>query len=346
VTTLRIGREIGNGHAPFVIAELSANHLGSFDRAIAIIDAAADAGCDAIKLQTFTPATMTLDSAEGDFYIADGPWAGRSLWSLYGEAHTPWEWHEGLFAHGARRGLSVFSSPFDEDAVERLDRLGAPAFKIASFELGDLELIEAAARTNKPVVLSTGMSSEAEVAEAVDTARTHGNGGVAILHCISGYPAPIEQTNLRRLDSLRAHGTVVGISDHSPGATVPIAAVARGAAIIEKHLTLARSDGGPDAGFSLEPSEMAEVVRGCRLAWQALGDGSATRSAVEQGNRKFRRSLYAVAPIEVGEPLTRANVRAIRPGLGLSPRELPRVLGKTARVAIDRGTALSWELLK
>jgi N-acetylneuraminate synthase len=343
---VRIGRPIGADQPPFVIAELSANHLRSLERALAIIDAAADAGCDALKLQTFTPATMTLDTTAGEFSIHDGVWAGRSLWDLYDEAQTPWEWHAQLFARGAARGMVVFSTPFDEDAVERLDALGAAAFKIASFELGDLELIAAAARTHKPVILSTGMASDAEVAEAVETARSHGNGGVALLHCISGYPAPIEQTNLRRLDALHVHGAVVGISDHSPGAIVPIAAVARGATIIEKHLTLRRSDGGPDAGFSLEPAEMAEVVRGARLAWQALGDGSAKRPAVEKDNRKFRRSLYAVASIAPGEPLTRSNVRAIRPGFGLPPRELPQVLGRAARVSIASGTPLSWELLQ
>jgi pseudaminic acid synthase len=341
-----IGRPIGAGHPPFVIAELSANHLGSLERAHAIIDAAAAAGCDAVKLQTFTPAAMTLAAADGDFHIADGPWRGRSLWDLYDEAHTPWDWHPRLFAHGAARGVIVFSTPFDEDAVERLDRLGAPAFKVASFELVDLELIACAARTGKPVILSTGMASDAEIVEAVDTARSHGAGGIALLHCVSGYPAPIEQTNLRRLDALARHDTVIGISDHSPGAVVPIAAVARGAAIVEKHLTLARADGGPDAGFSLEPAEMAEVVRGVRQASGALGDGSPRRPAVEAGSRRFRRSLYAVDDIAPGEPLTRGNVRSIRPGFGLAPRELPVVLGRRARIAIARGTALAWEMIE
>lgn len=343
--TLTIGRAIGAAQPPFVIAELSANHLGSLERALAIVDAAADAGCDALKLQTFTPAAMTLESSSGDFHIADGPWQGRSLWDLYDEAHTPWDWHAPLFARGAARGLVVFSSPFDDQAVAQLDRLGAPAFKIASFELVDLDLIACAARTGKPLIMSTGMASDAEIAEAIDTARSHGNGGVALLHCVSGYPAPIEQTNLRRLDAIALHGTVVGISDHSPGAVVPIAAVARGASIVEKHLTLRRADGGPDAGFSLEPEEMAEVVRGARLAWSALGDGSARRPAAEDGSRRFRRSLYAVADIAQGEALTRGNVRSIRPGFGLPPRELPAVIGKRARIAIARGTPLAWEML-
>jgi len=341
-----IGRPIGAGHPPFVIAELSANHLGSLARAHAIIDAAADAGCDAIKLQTYTPDAMTLAVSHGDFHIADGPWQGQSLWELYDEAHTPWDWHAELFAHGAARGLVVFSSPFDEPAIERLDRLGAPAFKIASFELVDLELIARAARTRKPVILSTGMASDDEIAEAVDTALRNGAAGVALLHCVSGYPTPIAETNLRRLDALARHDTVVGISDHSPGAIVPIAAVARGASVIEKHLTLARADGGPDGAFSLEPAEMAEVVRGAKLAFAALGDGSARRPAAESGSRKFRRSLYAVEDIAPGEPLTRSNVRSIRPGFGLPPRVLPTVLGRRAKQAIVRGTALAWEMIE
>ena len=340
-----IGRKVGGGERPFVIAELSANHLGSLERALAIIDAAADAGCDAVKLQTFTPASMTVESSTGDFHIPDGPWQGRSLWDLYAEAHTPWDWHPTLFEHGAARGMVVFSTPFDEVAVERLDALGAPAFKIASFELVDLALIEAAARTNKPLIMSTGMASDDEVAEAIDVARSHGSGGVALLHCVSGYPAPIEQTNLRRLDTLATLVDVVGISDHSPGAIVPIAAVARGAAIIEKHLTLARSDGGPDAGFSLEPAEMTDVVRGARAAWEALGDGSAKRPAVEAGSRRFRRSLYAVADIAAGESFDRTNVRSIRPGFGLPPRELPSVIGRRARASIVKGTPLAWALI-
>jgi N-acetylneuraminate synthase len=344
--TIGPGRVVGDGHPPFIIAELSANHLGRLDRALAIIDAAADAGCDALKLQTFTPASMTLDSERADFHIADGPWQGRSLWDLYDEAHTPWAWHAQLFAHGAARGLLVFSTPFDEESIARLDALGAPAFKIASFELVDLELIAAAAKTGKPLIMSTGMASDAEVDEAIETARSHGDGGVALLHCVSGYPTPPEQSNLRRLDALRAqHAVVVGISDHSPGALVPIAAVARGAALVEKHLTLARADGGPDAGFSLEPAEMAEVVTGCRTAFRALGDGSPARPKAEDGSRQFRRSLYATADIAPGQPLTRDNVRSIRPGLGLPPRALPEVLGRPAKVSIARGTPLAWELI-
>jgi pseudaminic acid synthase len=339
------GTLVGPDHPPFIVAELSANHLGSLERAHAIVDAAADAGCDALKLQTFTPGAMTLEMSEGAFAIADGPWQGRTLWDLYDEAHTPWEWHAELFAHGATRGLQMFSTPFDEESVERLDKLGAPCFKIASFELVDLELIAAAASTGKPIIMSTGMASEAEIAEAVDTARSHGAGGIVLMHCVSGYPTPPEQTNLRRLDALIPFCDVLGISDHSPGAAVAIAAVSRGACMVEKHLTIKRSDGGPDAGFSLEPNEFAEVVAGCKTAWAALGDGTAARPKAEAGSRQFRRSLYASADIAVGEPLTRANVRSIRPGHGLPPRELPSLLGRLARTAITRGTPLAWELI-
>ncbi len=343
---LRIGSVlVGADHPPFVIAELSANHLRSLPRALAIIDAAAAAGCQAIKLQTFTPGAMTLDAPMEGFTIVGGPWSGRTLWDLYDEAHTPWAWHAPLFERAAERGMIAFSTPFDEEAIERLDRLGAPAFKIASFELVDLELIACAARTGKPLIMSTGMASDDEVGEALEVARTHGAGGIALLHCVSGYPTPIAATNLRRLDALAAHGTVIGISDHSPGSVVPTAAVARGATLVEKHLTLARADGGPDAGFSLEPAEMAEVVRHTRLAWEALGDGSARRPAIEAENRKFRRSLYAVADIAPGALLSRDNVRSIRPGFGLAPRELPTVLGRVAKVAIPRGTPLAWALL-
>ncbi|HEY1548748.1 MAG TPA: pseudaminic acid synthase [Kofleriaceae bacterium] len=339
------GTLVGPNQPPFIVAELSANHLGSLERAHAILDAAADIGCDALKLQTFTPASMTLDVREGAFAIADGPWQGRTLWDLYAEAHTPWEWHAELFAHGTARGLHMFSTPFDEESVERLDKLGAQIFKIASFELVDLELIAAAASTGKPLIMSTGMASEAEIAEAVDTARSHGAGGIVLMHCVSGYPTPPEQTNLRRLDALIPFCDVLGISDHSAGSTVPIAAVSRGACMVEKHLTLKRSDGGPDAGFSLEPNEFAEVVRGCKTAWAALGDGTSARPKAEAGSRQFRRSLYAAADIAAGEPLTRSNIRSIRPGHGLPPRELPSLLGRIARTTITRGTPLAWELI-
>ncbi len=341
---IELGRPVGPGHPPWIVAELSANHLGDLARAHAIVDAAAAAGCDAIKFQTFTPASMTLAGDGPGFRIERGPWAGRTLWDLYDEAHLPWAWHAELFAHARAVGLVPFSTPFDPDAVTALAGLGPLVWKIASFEAGDDELIAACAATGRPIILSTGMASDDEVAHAVAAARAHGGRDLILLHCVSGYPTPPEQMNLRRLATL-ARFAPVGLSDHSPGAVVPIAAVALGACVIEKHLTLARADGGPDAGFSLEPDEMAEVVRGCRAAWAALGDGGAARPPVEAESRGFRRSLYAVADIAVGEPLSRANVRAIRPGYGLAPRHLGELLGRPARVAIARGTPLAWELV-
>jgi pseudaminic acid synthase len=337
-------RRIGVDEPPYVIAEMSANHLGELDRAFAIVEAAAAAGADALKLQTYTADSMTLASDERGFRIEDGPWKGRSLHGLYEEAHTPWEWHEALFARGRALGMQVFSSPFDEAAIDLLERLGAPAYKIASFELVDHDLIARAAATGKPLIISTGMATDEEIDEAVAVAREHGSGGVAVLHCISGYPTPPEEFNLRRVDRLRRHG-VVGISDHSPGSTIPIAAVARGACIVEKHLTLRRADGGPDAAFSLEPAELAEVVAGCRAAWHALGDGKPRQAPSEASSRALRRSLFVVADVAAGEPFTRANVRAIRPGLGLAPKHLGSVLGRRALGPVKRGTPLSWELL-
>lgn len=341
---IALGRPVGPGHPPWIVAELSANHLGDLGRAHAIVDAAAAAGCDAIKLQTFTPGSMTLAGDGPGFRIERGPWAGRTLWDLYEEAHLPWAWHGELFAHARAVGLVPFSTPFDPEAVTALGELAPLVWKIASFEAGDDELIAACAATGRPIIMSTGMASDDEVAHAVAAARGHGCRELILLHCVSGYPTPPEQMNLRRLATL-ARLAPVGLSDHSPGAVAPIAAVALGACVIEKHLTLARADGGPDAGFSLEPDEMAEVVRGCRAAWAALGDGSAVRPPVEAESRGFRRSLYAVADIAVGEPLSRANVRAIRPGFGLAPRHLGALLGRPARVAIARGTPLAWELV-
>jgi pseudaminic acid synthase len=341
---IALGRPVGPGHPPWIVAELSANHLGDLARAHAIVDAAAAAGCDAIKFQTFTPASMTLAGDGPGFRIERGPWAGRTLWDLYEEAHLPWAWHGELFAHARAVGLVPFSTPFDPDAVAALGELAPLVWKIASFEAGDDELIAACAATGRPIILSTGMASDDEVAHAVAAARGHGCRELILLHCVSGYPTPPEQMNLRRLTTL-ARLAPVGLSDHSPGAVAPIAAVALGACVIEKHLTLARADGGPDAGFSLEPDEMAEVVRGCRAAWAALGDGGAARPPVEAESRGFRRSLYAVSDIAVGEPLSRANVRAIRPGYGLAPRHLGALLGRPARVAIARGTPLAWELV-
>lgn len=337
------GRSVGPGHPPYIVAELSANHNGSLDHALAIVDAAARAGADAIKLQTYTADTMTIDHDGPDFRIKGGLWDGRQLYDLYREAATPWEWHEALFARGRAQGLTVFSTPFDDTAIDFLEGLGAPVHKIASFELVDLPLIAKIASTGKPAIMSTGMGSPAEIDEAVAAFRAAGGRQLMLLHCISGYPTPAEQANLRRIAALRErYGCPIGLSDHTLGVEVAIAGVALGAGLIEKHFTLRRADGGPDGAFSLEPAELKALVDGSRNAHAALGSGAALRSPVESGSLVFRRSLYVVKDVAAGETFTRDNVRIIRPGFGLPPKEYPKVIGARAATAIPRGTALSW----
>lgn len=341
------GRPIGSEHPPYVVAELSGNHQGEIACALRLIDAAKEAGADAVKLQTYTADTLTLDYAGPDFTIDGGPWDGRRLYELYSEAHTPWEWHPELFAYARRIGIECFSSPFDPSAVELLERLGAPAYKIASFEIIDTPLIRCAAGTGKPLVISTGMASEREIAEAVGTAREAGAASVALLHCTSAYPTPAAEANLRRLTRLKeGFGCPIGLSDHTLAPDVAVAAVALGACLIEKHITLARSDAGPDAGFSLEPSEFTRLVVGVRTAWEALGDGAMVRQPSEEASAIFRRSLYVVSDIGSGEQLTESNVRSIRPGYGLAPKHLPEILGRKARRGLARGTALEWSMIE
>jgi N-acetylneuraminate synthase len=340
------GRRIGPGHPPFVICELSGNHNGSLDRALTMIDAAADTGCDAIKLQTYTADTLTLDCDGPGFRIESGPWAGRTLHDLYAEAFTPYEWHGALFERARRRGVTLFSTPFDESAVALLEGLGAPAYKIASFEAIDLPLIARVARCGKPMIISTGLASLAEMEEALATARTSGAAGVALLHCVSSYPAPIEEANVRTVPDLaRRFGVVAGLSDHTPGAAASVAAVALGAAIIEKHFTLTRADGGPDAAFSLEPAEFAALVRDCKAAWSALGSATYDELGSERAAAGHRRSLYVAAPVKAGEPLTAANVRSVRPGYGLAPKHLPVVLGRRAARDLQFGEPLDWSMV-
>ena len=341
------GRPIGSGYPPYVIAELSGNHNGDIGRALAIIDAAADAGADAVKLQTYTADTITIDHDGPGFRIEGGLWAGRTLYDLYGEAHTPWEWHLALFERGRARGLAVFSSPFDETAVDFLASLDAPAYKIASFEAIDLPLIEKAASNGKPLIISTGMASLAEIEEAVAAARRGGTDEIVLLHCVSGYPTPAGEADLRTIPDLAARfGVPVGLSDHTLGVGVAAAAVALGACVIEKHVTLARADGGPDSAFSLEPAELKSLVEACRSAWEALGAASYSLKGSEAGNTMFRRSLYAVADIAAGETITTANVRSIRPGHGLAPKHLPALIGRRAVRAIARGTPFDWSLVE
>jgi pseudaminic acid synthase len=336
------GRPVGAGETPFVIAELSGNHNGDLDRALRLIDAAADAGVDAVKLQTYTAETITIDHDGPGFRIDSGPWAGRTLYDLYDEAHTPWEWHEALFAHGRERGLIVLSSPFDASAVALLESLDVPAYKIASFEIVDLPLIRCAAATRKPMIISTGMANLEEIGEAVQAAREGGASDVLLLHCISGYPTPVEDSNLRQIGHLAERfDCPIGLSDHTLGVDVSVAAVAMGACLIEKHITLARADGGPDASFSLEPEELARLVEGVRTAFAAQGKTDYGRAGSETGNVMFRRSLYVVADMRAGDVFTNENVRSIRPGHGMAPKHLPDVIGCRAVQDLARGTPLT-----
>jgi len=338
------GRPIGPDHPPYIIAELSANHGGSLQRAFETIDAAQEAGADAIKIQTYTADTMTLDCDLPDFRIDSGPWAGYRLYDLYREAHTPYEWHADLFAHARKRGITIFSTPFDDTAVDLLQSLDAPAYKIASFELTDLPLIERVAEVGRPMIISTGMASLEEIEDAVTAARAHGCCDLILLHCISGYPTPVGEANLRRMTEINRRFEVeIGLSDHTLGTTAAIAAIALGACVIEKHFTLSRADKGPDSAFSLEPSELSELCRASRDAWSALGSGAFERQKVEIGNAVFRRSVYFVNDLPRGAIVTAADIRRIRPGHGLPPKYYQGLVGRRMKHAVRRGTATDWK---
>ena len=340
------GRKIGPDQPPYIVCELSGNHNGSLDRALALVDAAAATGCDAIKIQTYTADTITLDSDAPDFLVKGGLWDGMSLHALYQLASTPYEWHPALFELDAKLGVTMFSTPFDDTAVDLLESLNAPAYKIASFEVVDLPLVARVARCKKPMIISTGMANEAEMAEVVDTALSNGAAGVVLLHCTSSYPAPMDSANVRNVPMLAERfGVVGGLSDHTMGTAASVAAVALGACLIEKHFTLARADGGPDADFSLEPAEFSALVRDCKDAWSAVGTAGFERAGVEVGNIKFRRSLYVTADVKAGEALTPANVRSVRPGHGLPPKVLPEVLGRRAARDLSYGEPLAWDML-
>ncbi len=342
------GRAIGPSHEPFVIAEMSGNHNQSLERALAIVDAAAGAGASAMKLQTYTADTMTLNLNEREFLIGDAKslWKGESLYNLYEKAHTPWDWHEPIMRRCRELGLICFSSPFDDSAVDFLERLEVPAYKIASFEILDLPLIRKAAATGKPLILSTGMATEAEIQDAVNAAKEVGCQQYVLLKCTSSYPADPAESNLNTIPYLcDRFATQVGLSDHTPGIGAAVAAVALGASVIEKHVTLSRAEGGVDAAFSLEPLELKQLVREVNLAHQALGKVFLGPSPREEASLQFRRTLYVVEDMRAGEAFSPENVRAIRPGLGLSPKHYEAILGQKAKRDIARGTALQWELM-
>ena len=338
---------VGPNSPPYVVAEISANHLGDLDRALTMIDVAHECGANAVKLQTYTADTMTIDADTPDFKISEGLWAGRSLYELYGEASMPWEWHEALFARGREIGISVFSTPFDPTSVAFLERFDPVAYKIASFEAVDLALIRRVAATGRPLVISTGMANRTEIEEAVGAARDSGCKNLILLHCISGYPTPVSESNLRTLEDLsRWSGCVVGLSDHTLQITAALGAVALGAAMIEKHFTLARADGGPDAAFSLEPAELKELCSGVREVWKALGNVTYERQPSEQQSMIFRRSIYVVRDIAEGELFSEENIQTIRPGFGLAPKHFHEVVGCEAVGNIPRGAALQWAHIK
>ncbi|MEV4801826.1 pseudaminic acid synthase [Nonomuraea sp. NPDC049421] len=342
------GRPIGPGHPPFVVAELSGNHNGSLERALAIVDAVADAGAHALKLQTYTPDTLTVDCDAPAFRVGDEHelWGGETLYRLFERAHTPWQWHDPIFKRARERGLVAFSAPFDPTAVEVLEKLGVPAYKIASSEIVDLPLIRLAAGTGKPLILSTGMATAAEIDAAVTAARGAGCAQLVVLSCTATYPAPPGESNLRSLPLLSAlTGEVVGLSDHTPGIGAALAAVALGACVIEKHVTLSRADGGVDAAFSLEPAELAALVTESRRAWESLGDTVIGPRPSEREGLRFRRSLHVVRDVRAGDPVTPDNVRSIRPAGGLHPDAAAQVMGRRFVRDARLGTPLTWDLI-
>jgi pseudaminic acid synthase len=342
------GRKIGEGHPPLIIAELSGNHNGSIDRALKLIDAAAASGAHAVKLQTYKPQTMTLDLEDGDFLIQEKKslWYGRSLYDLYEEAHTPWEWHEALFHRISEHGMVGFSSPFDKTAVDFLDELGVRLFKIASFEMADIPLIRYIGERQKPVIVSTGMATIAEIDETVKILRSVGCHDIVLLKCTSSYPSTPENTNIRTIPHLRElFGCEVGLSDHTRGVGVSVASVALGASVIEKHFTLDREDGGVDSDFSLEPAELEALVVESERAYLSLGKISYGPQDAEKDSLRFRRSIYVSEDVKEGDVASGENVRIIRPGFGLEPKYVDQVYGRTFRSDVKKGTALTWEMI-
>jgi len=340
------GRKIGREHKPYIIAEVSANHNGSVERALETIEMAARCGADAVKIQSYTADTMTIDCDSEDFQIRDGLWSGYKLYDLYQQAHTPFEWHEAMFAKAKELGVTIFSTPFDETAVDLLESLDAPAYKIASFEMTDLPLIKRVAQTSKPMIISTGMANLDEITDAVKVAREGGCGELVLLHCISGYPSPVDQANLATISDIeKRFDCVVGLSDHTLGTAVSVAAIPLGASLIEKHVTLSRSEKGPDSEFSLEPNELKALCEDTGSAWDAIGKAGYERKPVEEASVKFRRSIYFVKDLKAGDVITEKDVRRIRPGYGLAPKYMEDVLGKRVTKDVARGTATAWGLL-
>lgn len=333
---------ISNKHPPYIIAELSANHNGDIERAFQSIKVAKDCGADAVKIQTYTAETMTIKSDREEFQIKGGLWDGYDLYSLYKWAETPYEWHKPLFDYAHKIGITIFSTPFDVTAVDLLEDLNAPAYKIASFEVTDLPLVKRVAQTKKPMIISTGMANLQEISEVVETAKVNGCRDLVLLHCISSYPAPTSQSNLRTIPDLADRFEVLsGLSDHTMGTTIAMASVALGASVIEKHFTLSRADKGPDSDFSLEPSELIQLCEETKIVYQSLGIAGYELKDAEASGLKFRRSLYAVKSIKKGEKFTNENVRSIRPSNGLLPKYLGSILGKAAKKDIENGTPLT-----
>lgn len=345
---MKIGnRTINENHPPYIIAEMSGNHNGDINRALKLIEVAAQSGADAVKLQTYTADTITLNSDKPDFKINGGLWDGYTLHELYDWAHTPWEWHPQLFAKAKSLSIDIFSSPFDFTAVDFLQTLNVNAFKIASFELVDLPLIKKVAQTGKPMIMSTGMANLDEIKQALAVALEWGSGDITVLHCVSGYPTPVEQANLATIKLLSDELKVnIGLSDHTLGNAAAITSVALGARVIEKHFTLSRDEGGPDAAFSLEPNELKQLCDDVKDAWHALGTASFNFKPAEEQNVQFRRSLYVSRDIKKGESFSADNIKSIRPGFGLAPKHYEAILGKTATADISAATALSWDLIE
>lgn len=340
------GRKIGPGHPPYIIAELSANHNGNIERAFETIKAAHDNGADAIKIQTYTADTMTIDCDTEEFMIRGGLWDGYKLYDLYKWAETPFEWHRAIFDYAAGIGITLFSTPFDESAVDLLESLNTPAYKIASFEATDLPLIRYVAGKGKPMIMSTGMCSEQEIEEAVTAAREGGCKEIVLLHCISSYPAPIDQANLKQMPNLAERfNSIPGLSDHTLGTTASVAAVALGACLIEKHFTLSRQDRGPDSEFSIEPVELKRLCLDTHDAWSALGAAGYERQKVEESSKRYRRSLYFVKDMKAGQAISESDIRRIRPGYGVAPKHFDEVIGRTVKADVKRGTALHWDHL-